>query len=248
MSGSYPARALVLRKTKLGESDLIVTALSSEGRQIRAVAKGARKPGSRFGARVEPFTVIDGLFARGRSLDVLTEAQTVVAHDRLRSDYEGVRAAAVVADFLDRVTAESDAEPRLYELGIATLDAIEAALPQALPTLVAGFLVKAMAMQGLRPQLSGCVSCGGTCAPTSAFSLSGGGTVCPTCVGADASAIAVSERLPGVLAWLLRSRLAEAAADPLPDCDAREALVVLRAFASHHLPARLRALDAYLRG
>ncbi len=248
MSGTYAARALVLRKTKLGESDLIVTALSSEGHQIRAVAKGARKPGSRFGARVEPFTVIDGLFARGRTLDVLTEAQTVAAHDRVRADYEAVRAAAVAADFLDRVTAESDAEPRLFELGVATIDAIEDATPEALPTLVCAFLVKAMAMQGLRPQLSGCVSCGGPCAPAPAFSLSGGGTVCPACVGGDPSAIAVSGDLQGALAWLLRSRLAEIAAEPLPDCVAREALVVLRAFASHHLPARLRALDAYLRG
>ncbi|MDI6712307.1 MAG: DNA repair protein RecO [Anaerosomatales bacterium] len=248
MSRSYAARALVLRKTKLGESDLIVTALSSEGHQIRAVAKGARKPGSRFGARVEPFTVIDGLFARGRTLDVLTEAQTVAAHDRLRTDYEAVRSAAVVADLLERVTAESDAEPRLYELGIAVLDAIEDADPVALPTLVAAFLVKAMAMQGLRPQLAGCVSCGGACAPAAAFSISGGGTVCAACVGTDPSAIAVSAELPGALAWLLRSRLVEVAAEPLTDCLAREALVVLRAFASHHVPARLRAFDAYLRG
>lgn len=248
MSGSYRARVLVLRKTRLGESDLIVTALSAEGHQIRAVAKGGRKPGSRFGARVEPFTVIDGLFARGRTLDVLTEAQTVVTHDRLRADYDAVRAAAVVADFLDRVTVESDAEPRLYELGLAALAAIEDASAEALSTLVAAFLVKGMAMQGLRPQLSACVSCGGACGSPVAFSSAGGGTLCAACLGDDASAVGVSDHLPGMLRWLLRARLAEAAAEPLSEHAAREALVVLRSFAAHHVPARMRALDAYLRG
>ena len=44
-------RVVVLRKTKLGESDLILTLLSSDGSQIRAVAKGARKPKSPFSTR-----------------------------------------------------------------------------------------------------------------------------------------------------------------------------------------------------
>ena len=52
-SATYTARAIVLRKTKLGESDLIVTLLAQDGSQARAVAKGARKPSSPFAARLE---------------------------------------------------------------------------------------------------------------------------------------------------------------------------------------------------
>ena len=50
---TYDARAIVLRKTKLGESDLIVTLLAQDGSQARAVAKGARKPARPFAARLE---------------------------------------------------------------------------------------------------------------------------------------------------------------------------------------------------
>ena len=74
---AYPLRALVLRKTKLGETDLILTLLSEDGRQVRAVAKGLRKPGSRFGGRLEPYSVVDLLLHTGRSLEVVTEARTV---------------------------------------------------------------------------------------------------------------------------------------------------------------------------
>ena len=65
-SATYAARALVLRRTKLGESDVICTLLSSDGSQVRAVAKGARKPTSTFSSRLEVFAVCDLLLSRGR--------------------------------------------------------------------------------------------------------------------------------------------------------------------------------------
>lgn len=75
---TYSLRALVLRRTKLGESDLILTLLSEDGSQKRAVAKGARRPKSSFAARTEPFCVIDApVRDRARSLDILKEARLV---------------------------------------------------------------------------------------------------------------------------------------------------------------------------
>ena len=55
MTGSrtYRTKVLVLDKTKLKETDLILTMLDERGRQVRAVAKGARKPGGRLAARCE---------------------------------------------------------------------------------------------------------------------------------------------------------------------------------------------------
>ncbi len=69
MAGSrtYRTKALVLDKTKLKETDLILTLVDERGRQIRAVAKGARKPGGRLAARCELFCTVDLLIARGRS-------------------------------------------------------------------------------------------------------------------------------------------------------------------------------------
>ena len=55
MAKAYNERCIVLKHTKLGETDVIVTMLGGDGRQIRAVAKGLRKPGNRIGARLELF-------------------------------------------------------------------------------------------------------------------------------------------------------------------------------------------------
>ncbi len=103
-SATYTARAIVLRKTKLGESDLIVTLLAQDGSQVRAVAKGARKPSSPFAARLELYSSVDLL--EGRSLDIVKEARIASSHERLRRDLEHAACAAPMAELLDRATEE----------------------------------------------------------------------------------------------------------------------------------------------
>ncbi|TLM98644.1 MAG: DNA repair protein RecO, partial [Actinobacteria bacterium] len=155
---SYPLKVLVLRKTKLGETDTILTLLASDGHQVRAVAKGLRKPGSRFGGRLEPYSVVDLLLHSGKSLEIVTEARTVAAHAPLREDLDRTSAAAVIADVLDKMSVEVQHEPRLFGLSTATLDVLDTAETASLPVIVVAFLVKAMAMHGYRPELDSCVA------------------------------------------------------------------------------------------
>src|SRR5699024_5843846 len=120
-SATYTTRALVLRKTKLGESDLIVTLLAEDGSQLRAVAKGARKPASPFAARLELYSVVDLLCSEGRNLDIVKEARIVASHERLRRDLEHAACAAPIAELLDRMTQAGLETPRLFALTEAAL-------------------------------------------------------------------------------------------------------------------------------
>ena len=97
-SRTYALKALVLRKTKLGEGDLIVTFLAEDGSSLRAVAKGARKPSSVFASRLELYAEVDLLCAEGRSLDIVKEARLVDAHASLRGDVERAAAAACMCE------------------------------------------------------------------------------------------------------------------------------------------------------
>ncbi|MEY3966613.1 MAG: repair protein RecO, partial [Actinomycetota bacterium] len=65
----YRDEGIVLRTHKLGEVDRILTILTKDHGQIRAVAKGVRKTSSRFGARLEPFMVCDLQLFEGKNLD-----------------------------------------------------------------------------------------------------------------------------------------------------------------------------------
>ena len=76
----YRDDGIVLRTQKLGEADRIITLLSRRTARVRAVAKGVRRTKSRFGARLEPFTHVDLMIYPGRSLDVITQAETMRAY------------------------------------------------------------------------------------------------------------------------------------------------------------------------
>src|SRR5665647_2383871 len=84
----YRDAAIVLRAQKLGEADRIVTLLTRQRGKVRAVAKGVRRTKSRFGARLEPFMVVDVQLYEGRSLDTVTQAETLAPYgDPIARDY-----------------------------------------------------------------------------------------------------------------------------------------------------------------
>jgi DNA repair protein RecO (recombination protein O) len=242
---SYPLTALVLRKTKLGETDIILTLLAEDGRQVRAVAKGLRKPGSRFGGRLEPYSVVDLLVHTGRSLEVISEARTVAAHAALREDLDRSAAASVVVDLLDKIAVEGQVEPRLFALSTTTLSVMDTAEVAALPRLVVAFLVKAMAMHGYRPELESCAACAGDASVSHTFSLSAGGSLCAACGELDASSLRFPAQARDWLSRMLASTMAEVSELDMPLAAVQDCFTLVRSFIAYHLSARLKALDFY---
>lgn len=195
---TYRTRAIVLDRTKLGETDLILTLLALDGSQRRAVAKGARRPGGRLAARVDLFSEVDLLLAAGRSLDVVSEASLVDPHARLRGDLERVAAASSVAE-VARLTCYEDAPDRfLAPICSRALAACEEAADRAhLDLAVAAYAWKVLAHGGWRPELDACCACGD--AAVTFFSPSSGGVLCESC----AREVAGAERVSASgLAWL----------------------------------------------
>lgn len=242
---AYPLTALVLRKTKLGETDVILTLLADDGCQVRAVVKGLRKPGSRFGARLEPYAVVDLLLHTGRSLEVVSEARTVSTHSALREDLDRSAAASVVADLLDKISLEGQTEPRLFALTSTTLTVMETAPRESLPALVIAFLLKALAMHGYRPELESCSTCACEASASTSFSMASGGLLCPACGELDAAALNVPCEATAWLAKLLGARMAEIASLDMPPAAVADCFDVVRSFVGYHVHARLKALDFY---
>jgi DNA repair protein RecO (recombination protein O) len=243
---AYSATAVALRIHRLGESDRIVVLLASDGRQIRAVAKGSRKSTSRFAGRVRPYVVADLLLATGRSLDVVSEVEVLDAHDTLTEDLDRAAAASAVAELAERLSAEGDPEPRVYQLTLATLAALESAAPQDGTLLTAAYYAKALAMHGWRPRLGTCMACGGRTDRGGRLSSAEGGMLCPGCDSLDPLAPEVGPELQSLLAELIGSTLTDLSARPHGRGLVRGALLILRDFAVFQLGSRLRAVDFLL--
>ncbi|MGN0037568.1 MAG: DNA repair protein RecO [Coriobacteriales bacterium] len=190
MGASYKARCIVLKKTKLGEADLIVTMLSEQGTQVKGVAKGARKPGNkRFGARLEPFSTIELQLYPGRSLDTITEVRVLASNDACRLDLEHSGACSLMAELVAKAIADGEAGERMYPMLAAALQAAGAAPADRALLIAEAFCVKALALLGVRPALRSCALCGEPLGQPAAFSLSGGGCLCAACAGGSSGSM-----------------------------------------------------------
>ena len=207
---SYTTRAIVLRKTKLGESDLIVTFLGRDGSQIRAVAKGARKPTSPFAARLEICSECDMLLVRGRSLDIVKEARIASSHEAVRTDFDRMLLADCMMELLGRTTQEALEIPSLFALTHTALDALEQAGPNKACAVALAHMLKVFAFAGVRPELGRCVLCGDDLRSRreidarSFFSFKDGGVLCSSCA-ALAGGQGIEPELAGWLEALLCS-------------------------------------------
>ena len=173
--------ALVLRRTKLGETDVIVTLLAEDGSQVKAVAKGARKPTSSFASRLELYSVAKILVAEGKNLDIVKEVRLLEGNEALRNDFFRSSASAPIVELLAKSTYENQPTARLFALSRAALHSIATTPNDPLVATLAG-LLKALAFLGFRPSFTECVGCGDT--PELAegtrqtFSFFDGGVVC----------------------------------------------------------------------
>jgi DNA repair protein RecO (recombination protein O) len=183
----YRDTGVVLRVQKLGEADRIVTLLTRRHGRVRAVAKGVRRTLSRFGARLEPFGHVDVQFYTARTLDVVTQVETVDGFGaRLVGDYGRYTVGCAVLETAERLAgAEGEPALRLYLLVVGALRALADRQREATLVLDA-FLLRAMAAAGWAPALSDCARCGAA-GPHRAFSVPAGGVVCPGCRPAGAA-------------------------------------------------------------
>lgn len=175
--------AIVLRTHKLGEADRIITLLTREQGLRRAVARGVRKSASRFGARLEPFSLVDVQLHVGRSLDSVREVQALRLYGaHLAGDYEAYQAASAACETALQLT-ESDAQLRQFQLLNGFLRALTSRV--AAPSqLLASYFLRALGASGWEAQLSACVVCD-SAVNLCAFSVSFGGVVCADCLDTD---------------------------------------------------------------
>src|SRR5918996_4549800 len=169
MSGTFKTEAVVLRSIRFGEADRILHLYSLKRGRIGAIAKGVRRPRSRFGGRLEPFFRLDLVLHQGRGeLATVTAADTVAAHPNLRASGPALGAAARACDAVLRLLDAEEANPAAYNLlcrYLAILDGCESLAGDGdadgavgLATALA-FRLKLALAAGFSPELASCARC-----------------------------------------------------------------------------------------
>ena len=158
---SYRDDGIVLRTQKLGEADRIVTLLARRAGRVRAVAKGVRRTKSRFGGRLEPFTHVDLQLYTGRSLDVITQAETLRPYGQsFAGDYPRYTTGTAMLETAEKFTPiEKEPAIRQFLLLVGGLRALGVGKHD--PRLVLdAYLLRSLAVAGYAPALDECAVCG----------------------------------------------------------------------------------------
>lgn len=237
-SRTYRAEGVVLRTYKLGEADRIIVLLTREYGQVRAVAKGVRRTSSKFGARLEPFMTVDLQLVSGRTLDVVTQAQTRGAYGHgIAADYSRYTAAAAIAETAEKLTdADGDSAGAQYGLVTGALSALSRGLhPSEL--ILDSYLLRALATAGWAPSFTDCARCGAA-GPHSAFSAALGGAVCASC--RPPGAASPSADAMALLGALLSGNWE--VADAAADFARRESAGLVAAYVQWHLERAVKSL------
>lgn len=234
----------MLRTQKLGEADRIVTLLTRRHGRVRCVARGVRKTTSRIGARLEPFGHVDVQLYEGRSLDSVTQVESIEAHGAvLAVDYSRWTTGQAMLETAERLTPE-EREPAVqqYALLVSGLRSLAANEHDATLILDA-YLLRSLAVAGWSPSFGDCARCGDP-GPHRAFSIQAGGVVCPSCrpPGSAAPAAETIELLAALLSgdWSV--------ADASETRPRKEASGLVAAFLQWHLERGLRSLPLVDRG
>ena len=197
----YRTEAIILRRQTFGEADRLLTVYTPGLGKIRVLAKGVRKPTSRKAGHVELFTHATLLVAKGKSLDIVTQAETINAFSPLRVDLTRAGCGYYLAELVDRFTEEGEENRRLFEAVLSALLRLSEAEDTDL--VLRYFDLRLLDCVGYRPQLFRCVRCAQAAGEgTVSFIPAEGGVLCAQCLEGERHARRVSPQALAVLRHL----------------------------------------------
>lgn len=241
MTKTYQATGIILKGMPLGEADRLLTILSPEFGLIRAVAPGARKYKSRLRGRSELFVVNQWLIVKGRSLDKITQAETLETYPRLSRDLGRLAASQYLAELVLCLALSEQPQRELYELLGEHLRRIEQLSDdRSLLAYLSQAVFHLLAIAGIAPEVQRCCLTQKAIVPNFSdsrwrvgFSFEGGGLV----------NLSTRESLSQTAS----ESLTNAAEIPLPKIDTKlgaSELDILQQLGSRDLPILLPASQA----
>jgi DNA repair protein RecO (recombination protein O) len=201
---TYQTEAIIIKKTKLREADVIFTFYTPQLGKIQAFAKSVRKTKSKMAGHLELLTYSQVSLARGRNLDTIIGSQTINSFLPLKSDLWLTSCGLYVIELVNQFAPDSVENLSLFQLLLATMEQLCQTANRDLTLRY--FEMRLLDEVGYRPQLYQCVSCEKPLEPVvNSFSPVSGGMLCPDCAANHPSSYSLSVNAQKVLRLLQSS-------------------------------------------
>ncbi|WP_026689208.1 DNA repair protein RecO [Alteribacter aurantiacus] len=190
------AEGIIIRTNDYGESNKIITLFTREHGKLALMAKGAKRPKSRFASSAQLFIYGTFIFHQSKGVGTLNQADLTESFREVRSDLMLTAYGAYMVEIVDKLTEDRQRNPFLFELLFQMLTRINEGDDSEV--LVRMFETKMLQVAGITPMLDACVNCGRQ-EGTFAFSVKEAGIICSSCYDIDPYRIEV---VPGALKLL----------------------------------------------
>jgi DNA repair protein RecO (recombination protein O) len=182
MADIRKTEALILTTMRFRETSLITSALTKYDGKIKLVAKGARRPRSKFCGALEPFCLDTVIFYKkeDRDLYTLSDAVVIESFDKIRRSARKSHGALVICELLDRTQPAGEGDEWIFGLAVSCLHMLNDSHESDTRHVLYRFLLKSLDLLGVKPTLESCMRCHAPIPPPQKynFSVAAGGLVC----------------------------------------------------------------------
>jgi len=156
----FETEALILRTYNLAEADKIVVCLSRSAGLLRGVARGCRKLRNRFGAALEPFTLINLTYYEKENQELVSFRQVDILKSRfnLSSNASILTGFAYMGDLIIDFSPPHQVNDKLFRMALACFEAVSEK-PEDLDAVLRYFEVWLLKLEGFLPDLRACANC-----------------------------------------------------------------------------------------
>ena len=239
----YQTTAVVLRYRPLGETDRLINFYTKSLGRVTAVAKGVRRPGSRFGGTLEPLNLVQLSLARGRNLDNVNECVTINSFGELKSDLSSIAQGIYPAELVDSFSDDWAANVSLFSLLVDSLNHVN--IHKGTDLFIRIFELKLLNLSGFRPEFERCVGCENDLEPNSyGFHFEYGGAFCADCESEEGLFLTrISLDAMKLLRWIQRqnTNITEIDIPSVSEQSLRDTSVVMREYLKYIVERDLRS-------
>lgn len=180
MNRNYVVDAIVLKHRPIGEADRLITFYTNVLGKVNAVARSARKPGSKFGGSLDLLNHVKVSLARGRSLDHVSEAEVISSYRSIKENLGRMTQAIYALELIDTFGEDRSANRELFESTVNLFRGYDLGINVDYETLK--FEMKVLKSTGFLPEFLVCVNCRSELTPEDhLFDCNSGGILCKDC-------------------------------------------------------------------
>lgn len=190
MKKTFVTQAINLKNYPLNDNDSIVVMFSKAKGLMRAVAKGAKSPRSKLGARIQMFIANELMLSEGRNLDTIAQAQSLNTFSKIRTDLDKLSYSMYVAELVNNFCSnqynKDENYEAIYDLIYYTYEKIaNCSTKEELLLSILKFQIKLMLLLGWGLDFEYCSNCqrklDDDIENSTLFSYTSGGFMCSKC-------------------------------------------------------------------